>query len=393
MSKSVRGPAPAGVLRGPGIGRDHRIDGAHRRRLRFSRSAGLLGLLFVLAVAIVPMVPAVDAAQGTTLVRSDQPGIYVVKKGDTLWDISGMFLTQPWRWPEIWRVNPEIENPHLIYPGDTIRLRYVDGQPALVLERGEGGRTTRLTPSDTVTLEPSVRATPLLTAIPAVDLDAIGPFLSSNRIVEPDALDGAPYVLQGDDGRILVGAGDRFYARGLDGYAVGDGLAVVRRGGIYIDPDSGEPLGLEAEEIGTARIMTVTDDVGTLAVSTSRSDIRIADRLLPIEERAISSFFPSAPAEDVQGRMIAVLDGVNQIGQFSVVAINLGERDGIERGNVLAVLRQGPLVRDRVARDVIRMPSDRAGLMMVFRVFEKLSYGIVLQSDRPLSVLDEVTNP
>jgi hypothetical protein len=361
------------------------------RRLRLPVLAALFGAVVALWL---PPHAELSAAEGTSLVRPDQPGIYVVRKGDTLWDISRMFLTQPWRWPEIWRVNPQIENPHLIYPGDTIRLRWVDGEPTLTLERGDGGRTTRLTPSDTVSLEPRVRAEPLYSSIPAVNLDAINPFLTGNRIVEAETLDAAPYVLQGDDGRILVGAGDRFYGRGLGEFAVGDGLSVVRRGGVYVDPDTGESLGLEAEEIGTARIMSLTDDgIGTLAVSTSRSDIRIADRLLPIEERAISSFFPSAPEDEVHGRMIAVLDGVSQIGQFSVVAINLGERDGIERGNILAVLRQGPLVRDRVARDVIRMPSDRAGLMMVFRTFEKLSYGIVLESDRPLGVLDEVTNP
>ncbi|HSG88442.1 MAG TPA: LysM domain-containing protein [Pseudomonadales bacterium] len=326
-------------------------------------------------------------------IRDDAPGTYIVQKGDTLWDIANTFLTQPWRWPDLWRVNPEIANPHLIYPGDTIRLRYVDGQPTLELSRGIGGRTMKLTPEDTVRLEPRVRATPLLSAIPTINLEAIGPFLSSNRIVTNAELEGAAYVVQGDSGRIILGAGDRLFARGVTS-ATGDSLSIVRRGGTYVDPDTGEVLGLEAEELGSGQLVSIEDDIGTLLVSASRSDIRIGDRLLPTEQRAVAStFFPSAPDEDVSGRMLAVLDGVTQVGQFSVVALSVGEEDGIEVGHVLAIRRQGPLVRDRIAGDVVRMPSSRAGLLMVFRTFERLSYGIVLEAAVPLAVLDEVTNP
>jgi hypothetical protein len=350
-----------------------------------------------LAIALLSLAsflaPTGVLAQAGEFVRPDAPDSYTVAEGDTLWDIAYTFLSEPWRWPDIWRVNPDIADPHLIYPGDVIRLRYVDGQPVLELERGLAGRTTRLTPEDTIRLEPRVRATPLLSAIPTIDLEAVSPFLRGNRVVDQTTYESAGYVIQGESGRILVGAGDRFYARGA-AFSVGDGLSIVRSGGRYIDPDTGEDLGFEAQEIGTAQVQSVDGDIATLLVNTSREDIRLGDRLLPIEERAVSStFYPSAPDASVDGRMIAVLDGVTQIGQFSAVALDVGSREGIEVGHVLGIERQGPLVRDRMAGDVVRMPSTRAGLLMVFRVFDRVSYGVVLQSQVPLAVLDEVTNP
>lgn len=387
MSKSVcsgRGPGP-----GP--------RGAVLRSLRAATVLLCVALLtghagMQAAVAAAPD-QARRAATGDRIVRPDAPGIYVVREGDTLWDISSMFLDQPWRWPDLWRVNPEIENPHLIYPGDSIRLRYVDGQPTLELSRGTAGRTVRLTPDDTVRLQPRVRATPLLNAIPTIDLEAIGPFLSSNRIVSEAELDDAAYVLQGESGRILVGAGDVLHARRMEA-EVGDSRSVVRRAGVYRHPETKEVLGLEAEEIGVAQVTAMDGDIGTLLVTASRADIRVNDRLLPTEERAVAStFFPSAPERDIDGRMLAVLDGVTQIGQYSVVALSVGSREGIEVGNVLAIERQGELVRDRVAGDQVRIPSVRAGLLMVFRTFERLSYGIVLESALPLAVEDRVVNP
>ena len=349
-----------------------------------------LAAVFALAV---PSLGWAQSSASEVVIREGAPDVHVVSEGDTLWGIARLFLSEPWRWPEIWRVNPEIEDPHLIYPGDTIRLRWVDGQPTLQLARGPGGRSLRLTPNEQVRVEPRIRATPLLSNIPTIGLDAIGPFLSANRVVDLGVLEQAPYVVQGEAGRILVGANDQFYARGLRA-SVGDSFSVLRAAGNFIDPDTGEVLGLEAEELGTAQVLATDGDLATMQVTTSRADIRIGDRVLPAEERAVSStFFPSAPDGDVNGRMLAVLDGVSQVGQYSIVAIDVGERDGIVVGNVLSVLKAGPLVRDRIARDIVQMPSTPAGLLMVFRVFEKVSYGIVLQSSQPLAVLDEVVDP
>ncbi|MEE4298870.1 MAG: LysM peptidoglycan-binding domain-containing protein [Pseudomonadales bacterium] len=357
-----------------------------RRRLQ------ALLLAFFCSVAVPTAVLAADADSGG-VVRDDAPDRYIVQEGDTLWDISNVFLDQPWRWPDLWRVNPEIENPHLIYPGDVIRLRWVDGQPTLELARGPGARGVRLTPLDTERFEPRIRSTPLFSSIPTIDLEAIGPFLTANRVVSRETLDQAPYVVQGEAGRILVGANDQLYARGLEAN-VGDSFSILRSAGTFAHPDTGELLGLEAEEIGTAQVLATEGELSTLLVTASRADIRVGDRVVETEERAVNSnFFPSAPDRPVSGHMLAVIDGISQIGVYSAVAIDLGSRDGIAVGNVLAVRKAGPLVRDRIAKDVVRMPSSPGGLLMVFRVFEKVSYGIVLQSLQPLAVLDEVTNP
>ena len=324
--------------------------------------------------------------------RPGHPDVYTVVKGDTLWDISGTFLSKPWLWPEIWQINPQIENPHLIYPGDEIALVYVDGQPRLQLRRGDAGRTTRLTPSDTVSLHPEIRSTPLESAIPSISLDAIQGFLVQNRVIEPAVLDAAPYVVQGESERLVLGAGDRVYVRGV--LTDSESFNIVRKGPLYVDPDSQEILGREATYIGLGQAVAQSDDVATLAVSSTREEIQIADRVLPTEERRVdSTFHPSAPDDQVNGQIISVFSGVTQVGQYDVVVLNRGEREGLAVGNVMAIYKRGALARDRVANETIRLPSERAGLLMVFRTFEKLSYGLVLATERPLAVYDEVRNP
>lgn len=320
-------------------------------------------------------------AQAAPELRSDHPERYTVVKGDTLWDISGRFLNNPWYWPEIWHVNPQVANPHLIYPGDRLALVYIDGQP----------RVTKVASSDVVKLSPKVRSEPIDTPIPAIPLDAINSFLTDTRIVTPAELDGAPYVLEGEDGRIITGAGDRVYARGQK---PADKVGIFRRTKQFTDPETGEFLGLEARSVGAANVTAENGDVLTLRLTKSNQEVRIGDRLLTNVNRAIStSFSPSAPDQDVAGQMIAVDGGVTQIGQYDVVAINRGERDGLQPGNVMAVLKSGNMVRDPVTGETIELPSERAGLLMVFQAYEKMSYGLVLQATRALSVGDKVTNP
>jgi nucleoid-associated protein YgaU len=340
--------------------------------------AGLLGLLMAAT--------AVRAEDLSEHVRADRPDSYTVVRGDTLWDISGRFLNKPWYWPRLWRVNPQIRNPHLIYPGDIIHFRYVDGQPTLSLQRGsmlDGG-------SDSI--EPRIREEPLESAIPAIRLDSIEGFLSGHRIVDLPTLTSAPYVLGGESARIILGAGDRFYVKGaLVPNAV---YGVYRRGSVYRDPDTSEVLGNEAIDIGIARVIDVEDGISTLLVSQSNEEVRRGDRLLPTEERRLeSTFFPSAPSKEIRGRIIAVDAGVNQVSQWDVVVLNVGSAGGLEVGNVLGVYRRGERVRDPATGDYIRLPADRAGLLMVFRTFERLSYGLVLRTEQPLKVLDEVRNP
>lgn len=347
----------------------------------------LLGLF--LALAVSTSAATGDLAQH---LRADHPETYTVVKGDTLWDISARFLQQPWLWPELWRNNPQIENPHLIYPGDRVFLVWVDGQPRLDLERGDAGRTYRLSPDDTVRLQPTVRETPLESAVPAIRLDAIQGFLVQNRVVATEVLEAAPYVVQGDSERLVLGAGDRLYIRGV--LPDSERLSLVRRGPLYVDPETSEILGREATFIGMGETIAQDGDIATMRLTQAREEARIGDRVLPTEERSLeATFFPSAPAHEVRGQIISVFGGVTQIGPFDVVVLNRGEREGIAVGNALAIYKRGALAKDRIANQMIRLPSERAGLLMVFRTFEKLSYALVLQTERPLAVLDEVQNP
>ena len=320
-------------------------------------------------------------AQANPELRSDHPERYTVVKGDTLWDISGRFLNNPWYWPEIWHVNPQVANPHLIYPGDRLALVYIDGEPKI----------TKVASRGVEKLSPKIRSEAIDTPIPTIPLDAIASFLTETRVVSPAELNGAPYILEGADGRIITGAGDRVYARGEK---PADRVGIFRRSKEFIDPETGEFLGLEARSIAKGAITSESGDVLTLELSSSNEEVRIGDRLLVSEDRRLTtSFVPSAPESDIDGVMIAVDGGVNQIGQYNVVAINRGEREGIQDGDVLAVLKSGNLVRDPVTNETIELPSERAGLLMVFQTYEKMSYGLVLQATRPLSVGDKVTNP
>lgn len=319
-------------------------------------------------------------AQANPELRSDHPERYTVVKGDTLWDISGRFLNNPWYWPEIWHVNPQVANPHLIYPGDRLALVYIDGKP----------RITKVS-DGVIKLSPKIRSEAIDTPIPTIPLDAIASFLTETRIVSPSEINDAPYVLEGADGRIITGAGDRVYARGEK---PADRVGIFRRSQEFVDPETDEFLGLEARSIAKGNIVAEDGDVLTMELGSSNEEVRIGDRLLVSEDRRLTTnFVPSAPESEIEGQMIAVEGGVNQIGQYDVVAINRGEREGMEEGNVLAVLKSGNQVRDPVTSETIELPSERAGLLMVFQTYEKMSYGLVLQATRSLSVGDKVTNP
>ena len=332
------------------------------------------------------------AIASDVVLRDDLPARYTVKSGDTLWDISAMFLQKPWQWPEIWQANPQIDNPHLIYPGDVIALTYVDGRPRLSLERN-GVPVERATDGRTVVLTPQVRVTPHEEAIPALPLGVVNTFLSRTRIVEAGELESAPYVLAGHEKRLISGVGDDFFARGdmPDGE---DFLGIYRKGDSYIDPDTKELLGLKAEDIGSAQVKRISGEVTTLKTTRSVREIRVGDRLLSHEERRLEpAFYPQAPDVDIEGKIVSVEGGVTQVGHLDVVAINRGERDGLQSGDVLGIFKQGETVRDRIAGDQIVLPSERAGLLMVFRSFEKMSFGLVMHADRPLAVGDEIANP
>jgi len=325
-------------------------------------------------------------AQADVRLRQDHPDRYTVVRGDTLWDIAGKFLAEPWEWPQIWQANPQIENPHLIYPGDTLSLVYIDGQPRIRLERGAS--------RGTIKLSPQIRTTPIAEAIPTIPLSTINSFLLSNRIIDDaEEFQKAPYVLAGNAERVISGAGDRIYARGKfdDAQPV---YGIFRQGRSYVDPDTGDFLGINADDVGTAQMQALEGDIATLELTRSTQEARIGDRLFATEQRAVNStFLPSEPLEEVDGVILDVPRGVSQVGQFDVVTLNKGRRDGLVEGNVLAVYKTGETVRDRITGEQVKVPDERAGLLMVFRTYEKLSYGLVLAATRQLELLDKVKNP
>ena len=314
----------------------------------------------------------------------NHPERYVVVKGDTLWDISGRFLEKPWLWPEVWYVNPQIENPHLIYPGDVITLVYVDGKPQLRLERGR----------PTVKLSPTAREERLDQAIHTIPIDAIRQFLTQPLVVDEDELRTAPYLLTAADEHVIAGAGDRIYVRGVQDESASD-FSLYRAQGHYQDPDSGEMLGHKAMYIGDARLNAFAD-VSTMTLVRTNREARAGDRLRPVTEEEIHTHFtPRAPSQEVEGRIIDVVDGVTQIGQYQVVAINRGSREGIEVGHVLAVYQAGNQVPDPMSarRELVRLPDEHGGELLIFRVFDKVSFGLVMKATRSLHVLDFVRNP
>ncbi|HHJ4328405.1 TPA: LysM peptidoglycan-binding domain-containing protein, partial [Klebsiella pneumoniae] len=326
----------------------------------------LLALLLVAAGGLVHS----GLAQAAVQLKSGHPERYTVVKGDTLWDISGKFLSQPWKWPELWHANPQIANPHLIYPGDTLSLVYIDGQPRLMLDRGES--------RGTIKLSPKIRSTPMAEAIPTIPLEAINSFLLSNRIVDSaDEFAERPYVVAGNAERVVSGAGDRIYARGHfeDDQNI---YGIFRQGKVYNDPVTKVFLGINADDIGTAEKIAEEGDIATLTLTRSTQEVRPADRLFPTEERPVNStFMPSEPTVEVDGLILDVPRGVVRIGQYDVVTINKGLDDGIQEGNVLAIYKTGETVRDRVTGESVKIPDERGGLMMVFRAYDRLSYALV----------------
>lgn len=326
----------------------------------------------------------VHAAQSDMRLRDDAPLKYVVKKGDTLWDISGYFLQDPWYWPELWYTNPDIKNPHLIYPGDVLHLVWIDGRPQL--RRGDGGSGR---------LSPEPRVSPLDDAIPTIPIDAIRQFLRGPRVVGKEQLINAPYIVEFAGEHLMGAAGMRAYAIKLK-EEDGSRQIMVRDGEAYQDPETEEIIGFEAIFVGEA---TVEDfaSASTLKIDRTTREVLKGDRLLPNDEFDIRAFFYPRPAPtDSAGRIISVYDGVSQIGQYQIVTLNKGKQDGLEPGHVMKVFRSGRMVRDPHSdkrKATIQLPDEEAGLLMVFKTYDRVSYGLVLKASRAIHVLDKVISP
>lgn len=326
--------------------------------------------------------PLFTAADELTL-RPDHPDVYVVVRGDTLWDISGRFLEKPWRWPELWGVNPQVANPHLIYPGDRLRLVMTADGPRLMRDGMAGGPGSG---------GPRIRSTPLDTAIPAIPLKHIRAYLEEAVVLHSNRSADFAYVASAADEHLAVGGGDRVYGRNTTAQE-GAQFDIFRIGDVYKDPETGEQLGYNGLYLGQAEVHR-TGDPATLGVTRSRREVLAGDILIPAEEGLLQATYgPRAPAGPMRGHIIGVIDGVSQIGQHSVVVLSRGKRDGLELGHVLEVGQVPPLIHDPVARQQLQPPSDPAGAVMVFRLFDRVSYALVMTATGPMHVLDEVSSP
>lgn len=343
-----------------------------------------VGMLLIMAVS----------ASAAVQLRDDHPNVYYVKKGDTLWDISGRFLQHPWQWPELWQDNPEIDNPHLIYPGDEIRLSWVDGEPRLSLNHGDVKRSEL---SDgTIKLSPRIRELDEKDAIPAIPMSAIQGYLKEGLVVTRKQIKQAPYVVGGQDNRVVFGMGDTVYARDpLNRFAdLHKRYGFYRTGEEYVDPDTDEVLGYEARRVGLGSVLDHDDDMITMEVVRSSEDVAVDDRLFTQPDREIRAvLYPHAPGKKTSGRIIRFFDRISSVARHDVVVINQGTREGMEPGVVLDVYQQGEEVRDRQRDEVIRLPRNRVGAMLLFRVFDKVSYGLIMESTRPIYKKDIVESP
>jgi hypothetical protein len=316
--------------------------------------------------------------------KVDAPDQYVVVKGDTLWDIAGRFTNSPWRWPELWELNKDqIKDPHWIYPGDVIKLDRLRGRLSIA---GRGG-TVRLSPRirDEGTTEKP---------IPAIPHSVIDPFLSRPLVVEADGLDKAPTIVATQNDRVVVSAGDRAYVTGLTQSKPDSAWYIYRRGKALVDPDTEQTLGFEALFLGTAR-QTGTGDPATVVLTSSTEEISTGDKLISVGKPQLVDYIPHAPATFVKGRVISIYGYRGRLaeeGQNAVVALNRGAADGLEVGHVLALYTQSRPVK--VAGDgTLQTPEERYGLVFVFRVFERVSYALVMKVDRPVNNLDVVETP
>ena len=370
-------------------------------------------LLFLGAVLALLVLTAPANADVVAL-NADHPDRYVVQKGDTLWDISKRFLKDPWRWASVWTINEQIKNPHLIYPGDIILLTYVDGKPQLSVVRDEPAAevpqavvepavtpTTSIeepageTPSGmkVVKLRPKAHVGSIESAIPTISPDAIVPFLTEPLVVGRSELERSGYVTIGLDDRRALGDGSEFYARGLKKNSGTEYYQVYRKGAALRHPDTGETLGYEAQYLGDAR-MLVAGDPAKLVVTRVKQEILPTDRLLAAPEKAaLPYYFPRAPDKNVDGRILAAINGLREFGPTTIVAISLGKREGMEEGHVLRIMRHVGKSKDPVTRRMYRMPDEESGLLMIFRVFDKVSYALIMDANRPIHLHDALRTP
>ena len=320
-------------------------------------------------------------SQGDSPLADDHPDEYTVQVGDTLWDIAATFLKDPWYWPEIWYINPEIANPHLIYPGDVLGLIYVEGRQMVAPIRASSYR-----------LSPEARATPLTEAVTSVAYEDIASFLSVGAVLQKDEVNTLPYLLATRGDHLLAAAGNTIYIRRNSSDELGQRFSIVKVGDELIDPDTKKVIGYQALIVGAGTLRR-GGDPSTLAVTESTMEAKPGDLLIPSEIDLPLNFFPKAPSSEVNGRIVSVIGGVSQIGQYMVVVINRGTDNGLAVGDVLTVFQDGREVTDYVEGGKVKLPDEAAGTIMVFKTFGDISYGLVMEATRAIHNYDYVRNP
>jgi LysM repeat protein len=341
----------------------------------------------------------VSAAPAPTadMIKPTAPTEYTVKRGDTLWGISNVFLKNPWQWPEIWYVNPKIQNPHRIYPGDVLVLAYSrEGRPQISIEHESALR-----------LNPALRSSALDDAIPTIPYASIAAFLSRPALLSKQEVKDAPYVLGFPDEHQAAGDNQVVYMRGLGGAPAGARYSVIHVGDPIVDPDSGKTLGYMGIYASTAVVQRPAKVARTVLVDAARETLR-GDCLMPDSGTTPLNFTPRAPSQNVRGKIIAIVDSETLIGQYNIVAINRGARDGVAPGTVLAIDEAGDVVDDRGPasyaeassdrnllglQKTVQLPSERAGTLLVFKSYEDMSYGLVVGASTPMRIADVVRNP
>lgn len=354
----------------------------HDRRLGRRAAKGV-------AAALAVLLWGAAASADTVRWQEDAPARYTVQNGDTLWDIAERFLSAPWQWPRVWRRNPQVDNPSLIYPGDVLYLRDCDGAPCLGLERGRR----------VVKLSPQMRTLPRRQMVPPLPMRVLDAFLRDHRVVNASApLDELAYVIGGEDRRLISGAGDQVFVRAaassrLAGRETGQRLGIFRPGETY-QSATGEPLGQELSSIGEGVLVSHSDDIARLHVHQAAREVRRGDVVLPLDPGLpTDDITPRAPRRAMNGRIVGVPGGVRFIGRLQVVAIDLGTEDGLQPGHVLRIAQQGERVADPRTGERVRLPGEVAGSLVVFRPYDRVSYAIVMAATGTLSVGDSVRSP
>lgn len=381
-----------------------------------------VALAFTLLTGSLALHDTAQAESGKTLatgsglsLASNAPDEYTVKRGDTLWDIARTYLNQPWYWPELWYLNPQVQNPHLIYPGDKLRLVTVDGQTRLTIaSRGNeapvaGGAPTndRVVSGGAVRLSPQVRAEDMGNAISTIAYKDIAAFLGRPSVISADEVKKGPHLLaRGDDRHVIGAAGDDFYVVGVPEAVRGTRYNVVHVDVPLKDPESGDLLGYRGIYVGNGPILAEGEPAKLRLAETAREALA-GDRVYPEAYQLNMNFLPHAPAKETNGVIFAVNEG-SVVGRHSVVAINRGTSHGIELGHVLGIFKAGSVVADRYAdgrsanpmhttssafKPKVKLPDERVGNLLVFKTFEKMSYALIMDADRPVGVGDKIGNP